>query len=232
MEKNRQPIEDLSLDTEGNLEVHSIWRTIQGEGPLAGTPAAFVRLAGCNLRCVKCDTDYTSRRDWMSVDQVIHSIGVSRPGLLVVITGGEPFRQNVLPLVRELLRTKHKVQIETNGTTVLSRLPVKDPNFTIVCSPKTSKVDPFYYGTKEVNWKYVIKHDYVDYNDGLPVKTVSGARPARPDWYRNLKQPVFVQPMDEKDILRNEMNTKAAVESCLRFGYRLSLQMQKIVGVA
>jgi len=48
---NQQPIEKQFLHPKGDLEVHSIFLTIQGEGPFTGQRAVFVRLAGCNLQC-------------------------------------------------------------------------------------------------------------------------------------------------------------------------------------
>ena len=54
---NKQPIEKREPSYEGTLQVHSIFKTIQGEGPFCGTPCVFVRLAGCNLQCPACDTD-------------------------------------------------------------------------------------------------------------------------------------------------------------------------------
>ena len=55
-EFNGQPIEKVQRTFDGTLEVHSIFKTIQGEGPFCGTPAVFIRLAGCNLQCPWCDT--------------------------------------------------------------------------------------------------------------------------------------------------------------------------------
>jgi len=57
-----KPIESDGL----YLEVQDIFSTIQGEGPFAGKPAVFLRLAGCNLRCFFCDTDFESRRTTLS----------------------------------------------------------------------------------------------------------------------------------------------------------------------
>ena len=59
---NQQAPEKQQLRGDGLLAVHSIFYTIQGEGPFAGETAVFVRLAGCNLQCPLCDTDYTSDR--------------------------------------------------------------------------------------------------------------------------------------------------------------------------
>lgn len=103
----------------GKLLVTSVFPTLQGEGPLAGIPAVFVRLAYCQLRCEMCDT-FFDRGDWFFVNDlldtaVVHPTGTVRPDLLVV-TGGEPTLQ---PNLRLLLEDAHargfRTQIETNG---------------------------------------------------------------------------------------------------------------------
>ena len=86
------------------LEVTEIYKSVQGESTYMGLPCVFVRLTGCNLRCVWCDTThafYDGKK--LSVDQVldkVKSYGVN----LVEITGGEPLLQNeAIPLMRLLL---------------------------------------------------------------------------------------------------------------------------------
>lgn len=113
---NTQPREKQHLASPDLLDVIDVWNTIQGEGPFAGCPATFVRLAGCNLKCTLCDTDYTSKRRVMSLLELVTWIRTLCASDLVVITGGEPFRQNVNKLVEVLLGYGYKVQVETNGT--------------------------------------------------------------------------------------------------------------------
>ena len=62
MQRNTQPAEKQVKSSGLILAINSIFYTIQGEGPFAGSPAVFVRLAGCNLQCPMCDTEYTSRQ--------------------------------------------------------------------------------------------------------------------------------------------------------------------------
>lgn len=104
--------------------------TLQGEGPAIGTPAAFLRLAGCNLACRWCDTPYSW--DWKSYDprvevtkqaasevvELVRDHLPRCPNPLVVITGGEPMlQQRELAEVVGMLRGHGcRIEIETAGT--------------------------------------------------------------------------------------------------------------------
>ncbi len=107
-----------------SLSVCEIFRSIQGESSLLGLPCAFVRLAGCNLRCRYCDTKYALEEgDRMRVEDVVNQ--VSSLGIeLVEITGGEPLFQERTPaLAAALLQQGHRVLVETNGSLDISVLP-------------------------------------------------------------------------------------------------------------
>src|SRR5258708_13486523 len=99
--------------------VAEIFYSIQGEGKLAGTPSAFLRLSGCNLRCVWCDTPYAS---WNpeGKDESVGTIVDQVCAFLVrhvVITGGEPFIMPDLAELCEALKNREKhITIETAGT--------------------------------------------------------------------------------------------------------------------
>ena len=100
------------------MKVSEIFYSIEGEGIEIGKPEVFVRLSGCNLRCVWCDTKYA----WyngkeMSVDEIIREIK-RYPCKNVSITGGEPLLQKdeLLELIRKLKKMGYWVQINTNGT--------------------------------------------------------------------------------------------------------------------
>lgn len=238
---NQQPIEKRELLKGGNLFVHSIFLTIQGEGPFCGVPCVFVRLAGCNLQCPACDTDYTSNRSLMGPYEIVSEVNELwrkdryRRGL-VVITGGEPFRQNIVNLCEILIASGYYVQIETNGTLEPLELPYRlypshQNGVYVVCSPKTGKIHPRIYEIA-CALKYVVRYGDVNPDDGLPMSALDHSAnpfPARPPegWNR----PIYVQPLDEKDILQNDCHVTEAVSSCMKFGYTLQLQIHKIIGV-
>jgi organic radical activating enzyme len=216
------------LDT---LDVHSIFLTIQGEGPFTGCPAVFVRLAGCNLQCPGCDTDYTSKRERMSPSAIAAKvIDLSGPAVLVVITGGEPFRQNIADLCKRLVGLAYNVQIETNGTLPISSAVPLDVH--VVCSPKTGSVHKSIERWANLSYKYVLKHGEASPVDGLPLLALGhSAAPhlARPPV--GFTGNVYVQPMDEGHEVLNSLNLLACIESVMAFNYRLQLQTHKLIGV-
>jgi 7-carboxy-7-deazaguanine synthase len=120
------------------IQLAEIFYSIQGEGTWTGTPAVFVRLAGCNLACDFCDTDY-SLKALASVDDVVATVrklGGDCP--MVVLTGGEPFAQAETPaLVEALRRDGRRVHVESNGT-IFTPLP---DDVWLCVSPK-ERVDP------------------------------------------------------------------------------------------
>lgn len=105
------------------LQLTEIFYSIQGEGQYTGTPAVFVRLAGCNLACDFCDTDY-SLKFVASVADVVRKVGQAGGECpMVILTGGEPLAQTQTSELIEALRADgRRVHIESNGT-IPSELP-------------------------------------------------------------------------------------------------------------
>lgn len=236
---NKQIPIKQDLSHGGNtLLINSIFYTIQGEGPFAGTPAVFIRLAGCNLQCPACDTEYTEN-EVLNIAEIMEMVAETIPETnrfqapLVVITGGEPFRQPISKLIGHLLDAMFQVQVETNGTLFVDLdWSFVHRNFTIVCSPKAGKVnDKLWPHIKAL--KYVLHADEINPEDGLPIyalKHSASPQVARPP--EHWKGEIYVQPIDEQDIVENLRHQKAAVESAMKFGYRLCLQIHKVIGVA
>lgn len=120
------------------LQLSEIFYSIQGEGTWSGTPAVFVRLAGCNLACDFCDTDY-SLKFLAPVDEVVAMVraeGGECP--MVILTGGEPLAQADTPaLIEALRRDGRRVHIESNGT-----IHTELPDDVWLCVSPKERVDP------------------------------------------------------------------------------------------
>jgi 7-carboxy-7-deazaguanine synthase len=101
-----------------------VFYAIQGESTRAGLPCAFIRLAGCNLRCTYCDAAYTRLEPGKeySITDILQWLK-AYPGVLTEITGGEPLLQeNIHFLIKRLIDNGHQVLIETNGTLSLEQV--------------------------------------------------------------------------------------------------------------
>lgn len=229
------PIRKQELRTDGQLWVQEIFRTIQGEGPLAGRPAVFIRLAGCNLACKFCDTEFESGKwlHWKTVAQEAAALAPGRwPEALFVITGGEPLRQDIRELVDCLLQYYGEVQIETAGTLWLHGL---NADARLVVSPKTGKLNSDIERVARA-YKYILRAGQIDPADGLPDRTPTEVmgKVARPPQIiqtgrRAHDTVIYVQPCDDHDANSNAANLRAAVKSSLEFGYRISLQQHKLL---
>ena len=100
------------------LRVTEMFRSIQGESTHAGRPCTFVRLTGCPMRCVWCDSEYTfTGGEHYSIAQVLDQVRAFNCNL-VEVTGGEPLAQKeALELIRGLCDDGYEVLIETGGYT-------------------------------------------------------------------------------------------------------------------
>jgi len=108
---------------ERTLQVSEIFYSIQGESTWAGAPCVFVRLTGCPLRCVWCDTAYAFHGgERMSLDRIVDEIAPF-PTRLVEVTGGEPLAQPAAyALTDRLLDEGYTVLVETSGAVDVSPL--------------------------------------------------------------------------------------------------------------
>ncbi len=134
------------------MQVTEIFKSIQGEGTRAGLPCIFVRLTGCNLRCVWCDTAYafyggtkwTVEEVFERVEALARPTGASEPIRLVELTGGEPLLQpEIYPLIERLLAAGYTVLVETSGERDLRRLPPAVIKIVDVKCPDSGEGDTF-----------------------------------------------------------------------------------------
>ena len=206
--------------------VKEIFSTLQGEGANAGTPAVFLRFAGCNLWsgreqhretavCRFCDTEFVGTDGvnggkFGSAAMLADAVEAiwpreAAPGRFVVCTGGEPLLQLDSPLLEALHARGFRVAIETNGT-----LAAPASVDWICVSPKA--------GAGLVQ------------RAGNELKLVYPQPGAEPERYTDLAfEHFFLQPMDGP---RREENTRLAADYCLRHPHwRLSLQIHKLIGI-
>ena len=99
-----------------SLKVSEIFFSVQGESSRAGLPTVFVRLTGCPLRCVWCDTEYAfTGGQSMTLNRILEEVGTFKTRL-VCVTGGEPLAQkNCLLLLTALCDSAYEVSLETSG---------------------------------------------------------------------------------------------------------------------
>ncbi|HEX3463286.1 MAG TPA: 7-carboxy-7-deazaguanine synthase QueE [Candidatus Elarobacter sp.] len=189
------------------LQLAEIFYSVQGEGTWTGTPAVFVRLAGCNLSCSFCDTDY-ALKFFASVPQIVQRVreeGGSCP--MVILTGGEPLAQREsVALVAALRADGRRVHIESNGT-----IPAELPDDVwLTVSPK-ERLAPA--AARRANEAKLI---------------VDGRVPE--EWIAEFPEttPLFLQPEGNKPS-----NVALAVDAAKRHPgrLRLSLQTHKLIGV-
>lgn len=123
------------------MKVCEIFASIQGESTYAGLPCVFVRMAGCNLRCVYCDTTYAYEEGIeMAEDEIIERVKSYRIKL-VEITGGEPLLQkDTLSLIEKLIDNGFTVLVETNGSISIKNV---DKRAIIIMDIKTPKSGMF-----------------------------------------------------------------------------------------
>ena len=184
--------------------VNEIFYSLQGEGYHTGRPAVFVRLAGCNLRCPFCDTDY-SRSTAMTVEQIAEQVFAysTHPYTLIVLTGGEPSLQVDEALVDALHRHGQIVAIETNGT---HQIP--DGIDWVTVSPKSD-------GT------VILSHA-----DEVKIVFFNQPKQELEQWQTTIRaMHYFLQPCSCS-------NTDAVVAYILQHpGWRLSLQTHKYINI-
>jgi organic radical activating enzyme len=152
----------------------------------------------------------------------------------VVLTGGEPFRQQTGKLVEQISLQGHHVQIESNGMLEPDSLTIEMLRYgyaSLIVSPKTGRIHDTCRGFA-MAFKYVLDHRSVDPMDGLPIEALGHKAPARGVARPREGVPVYVNPFDSGDPLENELNLLAAANSALKYGYIVGVQLHKLIGLA
>ena len=213
------------------MKVNETFLSLQGEGYFTGTPAFFLRLSGCNLKCPFCDTQHQTYRE-MTEDEILQE-AVHSGMRHIVITGGEPALQLTQSLVDSLHRAGLFVQVETNGT-----LPLPEGIDWVTCSPKSPqtlsnsplkgekqgkglKIDELKVLFAGENEKFPFLPELNDVEASISplLEEGSGVR-------------LSLQPLDTGDTEQN----RAILRSCIDYimqhpRWRLSLQTHKLLGI-
>jgi len=144
----------VTLNSIPHMQITEIYKSIQGESSYAGMPCVFVRLTGCNLRCVWCDSEYTfTGGHRMAAEEILSEVECLSPdGGLVEITGGEPMLQEreLVPLMQRLLDSGYSVLLETSGERPLEKVPKGVIKIVDVKCPNSGEPDTFHMENLEV----------------------------------------------------------------------------------
>ncbi len=213
------------------MKLSEIFYSIQGEGSLIGVPSVFVRTSGCNLRCVWCDTPYTSwapEGEDFTIEQIVDRV-LSFAASHVVVTGGEPMiAPEIVRLTSLLQQAALHITIETAGTVFH---PVACDLMSI--SPKLKNSTPF----EREGGRWAAQHERLRYQPDVLYRLTSQyphqlkfvvSAPADLDEIAEIRKELKVLPRNiilmpegvDRDILKQRGLWIA--EICKREGYRYS----------
>lgn len=202
-----------------SLKVNEIFYSLQGEGLRQGEPSIFIRLAGCNLHCYFCDTEFETYRI-LTLDEILNQIKLYK-SKWIIWTGGEPTLQLSDEIVAYFKNYNYYQAIETNGT---NRVP--DGIDYICISPKVA------LHVLEKNFKNRIIDEIrlpFDLNN-------SKYSPEQLKQYITLLEQklqvkrIVISPLFAGDVISNE-NLKSAIEFCLENNLRFSIQIHKLINI-
>ncbi len=151
------------------LRITEIFYSLQGEANTVGLPTVFVRLTGCPLRCVYCDTAYAfTGGSKMSLEQILQEVA-SYATPYVTVTGGEPLAQaNCIVLLKDLVDQGYRTSLETSGALDVSQVDARVVKVMDLKTPTSGEIDKNLYQniaylTAQDQVKFVIAND-TDYD--------------------------------------------------------------------
>ena len=147
-------------DPEAGLRLTEIFYSLQGEALTSGLPTIFVRLTGCPLRCVYCDTEYAfTGGERQSLETIIKTIK-SYPCKRICLTGGEPLAQpNAIELMKRLLSDGYEISLETAGALTVANVPKAVSKVMDLKTPSSSEVDKNLWS----NLDHLTQHDQIKF---------------------------------------------------------------------
>jgi 7-carboxy-7-deazaguanine synthase len=219
------------------MHLIELYKSVQGESSFAGLPCIFVRLAGCNLRCSWCDSEYTfTGGKPFTSDAIVAQIEALAPCRLVEFTGGEPMLQarELLPLMERLLAENYMLMIETSGERPLAEVPKAVHKIVDVKCPgagsaaNSFRIENLEALTKNDEVKFVIsnREDYDFARDFIRAHALAEKAG------NVLLSPAFQQtPSPQRTADNMALDPRKLVEWMLADGLpaRLSLQIHKFI---
>ena len=142
------------------LKINEIFYSLQGESKTVGLPTVFIRLTGCPLRCVYCDTEYAFHQgEQMPLDEIIEQVKKFNTRY-VTVTGGEPLAQkNCNTLLTQLCEQGYQVSLETSGAMDVQHV---DPRVMKVMDLKTPSSNEE-SKNKYSNLKFITANDQIKF---------------------------------------------------------------------
>lgn len=216
--ENKAP-QQIKIDkplVELNLPINEIFYSLQGEGSQTGTAMIFIRIAGCNLRCPYCDTNFLGGKI-MTLAEIYTEIK-QYPSREILWTGGEPTLLLNDLIVEYFHKKGYRQSIETNGT-----LPPPRGIDYISCSPK-----PEAFGRLAMNFPKGVDEWRFPFGEGIPLPPSQDSLPPAKHYFLS---PIF-DP--EKEGIAQPERQKA-LDSCLKYvlehpQWKMSVQTHKLVG--
>ncbi|BDU50447.1 7-carboxy-7-deazaguanine synthase QueE [Haliovirga abyssi] len=193
-------------------KINEIFQSLQGEGHNTGKNVVFVRLSGCDLSCDWCDTKYHVNFTEMTEKDILEKVEKIRENKSVIITGGEPTIQNLLPLLEVLKKEGYWIGIETNGNNLIKA--EKEYIDYISMSPKSKTK------LKNVDELRVV-------NDNITVdELINYENEINAKYY-------FISPLDDGEDINYKSTIKllGEINEVSKKQWRLSLQMHKLSGI-